>query len=143
LTYADRHPERVSRLVLLATFMDGSFFVDAKWKERYAGIERMWEFARSDWQAPAARAAVVEWMHPKASEVERRVLMALLQTSADGVSIANFRSAKINASEAARRIHIPNYRSRQAPKSLRQYRVPASSSSMARTTSRRSAPTQE
>ena len=107
LTYTDRHPERVSRLVLLASLMNGKFFIDAKWQERYAAIDRMWNFARTDWQTPAARAAVVEWMHPKASEVERRVLMALLQTAADGSSVANFQSVQIDASEAARRIRIP------------------------------------
>ncbi len=107
LTYTDRHPERVSRLVLLASLMNGKFFVDAKWKERYAAIDRMWDFARTDWQTPAARAAVVEWMHPKASEVERRLLMALLLTAADGSSVANFKSVEVDASEAARRIRIP------------------------------------
>jgi pimeloyl-ACP methyl ester carboxylesterase/DNA-binding winged helix-turn-helix (wHTH) protein len=106
LTYIDRHPERVSRLILLATFINSSF-VDAKWTERYAAADRMWEFARTDWEKPAARAAVVEWMHPNASEIERRVLMTLYLNSGDGTAFANFASVKVDATNAARGVHVP------------------------------------
>ncbi len=109
ITYVDRHPERVSRLVLLASYMNSSFLraADPKWIERFAGFHRMFNFARTDWDQPAARAAVIEWMHPKASEVERRVLMALARTAADGPAIAEFSSVSIDAGDAARRIRIP------------------------------------
>jgi pimeloyl-ACP methyl ester carboxylesterase/DNA-binding winged helix-turn-helix (wHTH) protein len=106
LTYTARHPDRVSRLVLLGTLM-GPFAIDAKWAERYAAFARMWEFVRTDWQQPASRAAVVEWMHPKASEVERRVLMELMRTSADGPTFANFMSFQTDAADAARQVRAP------------------------------------
>jgi pimeloyl-ACP methyl ester carboxylesterase/DNA-binding winged helix-turn-helix (wHTH) protein len=108
ITYVARHPERVSRLILLATWVDGSFIdADAKWAERHAGNRRMWEFVRTDWEEPAARSALVEWGHPKATEVERRVLMELYKASADGPTFANFASVAVDASEAARRIRAP------------------------------------
>ena len=109
VTYAARHPERVTRMVLLGTFMNDSFLksVDPIWIERYAASGRMWAFARTDWEKPAARAAMVEWVHPKANEIERRVLMELYRVSADGPTFANFAAVVPDASESARQIRIP------------------------------------
>ncbi len=109
VTYAARHPERVTRLILLGTFMNNAFVnaVDPVWTERYAASNRMWALARTDWDKPAARAAMVEWVHPKASEVERRVLMELYRVSADGPTFANFAAVVPDASESARQLRVP------------------------------------
>jgi pimeloyl-ACP methyl ester carboxylesterase/DNA-binding winged helix-turn-helix (wHTH) protein len=115
LAYTARHPERVSRLVLLATWMNADFMaaLDAEmatqWTQHFARMPRMWEFVRTNWEEPAARAAVIEWSHPKASEVERRVMMELARTAGDGQAFYNFSMAGVgtDVAWAARQIHVP------------------------------------
>jgi pimeloyl-ACP methyl ester carboxylesterase/DNA-binding winged helix-turn-helix (wHTH) protein len=109
LAFAERHPDRVTRLVLAATFpevgslprQDGEAFRRVRHGLR--------ELARTSWDAPHARAAYAEFWLPKASEVERRVLMHFLRVSADGAAVAGFSEATeaIDVSEQARRIRVP------------------------------------
>jgi len=107
VAYADRHPERVTRLVLAATYGDSSFAAE-RWRvgSTWHGVA---ELARTTWESPAARAAWVEMQAPGASEVERRVLMHFLQVAADGDAVAGFMEAirDIDVSEQAHRIRVP------------------------------------
>jgi pimeloyl-ACP methyl ester carboxylesterase len=69
--------------------------------------------ARTSWDAPAARAAIVEMDVPGASAIERRVLMHFMGVSAHGSAIAGFQEAMrksegpFDVSEQARRIRVP------------------------------------
>ncbi len=58
--YAARHPERVSRLVLAATFVSRGD--DA---ERTEGLASLIRFIETGWDTPAARAAMIQFLHPR------------------------------------------------------------------------------
>ena len=106
--YVDRHPERVSRLVLLATSVGlPPPDVLEKYRANYAQMRRMFEYARTSWENPAARAAFAEWLAPNASAVQRRVIMELLHASGDGEAIWQLSDAMEDATEAARRLRLP------------------------------------
>lgn len=109
LGYADRHPERVRRLVLAATFQGGES-MSGRAGEEFRRIRRdLRELARTSWDSPYARAAYAEFYLPEASEVERRVVMHFMRVSADGAAVVGFSEATegIDVSEQARRIRIP------------------------------------
>ena len=112
VAYAARHPERVSRLVLAATYLGfrgyGPHPDEAERRRRDAERE-MYEFARANWDSPAARAAVAEFLVPDASGVERRVLMHFFRVSGEGPAFASFVEAsyQIDTSEDAKRIRVP------------------------------------
>ena len=48
------------------------------------------QFVETGWESTPARAALVEFLAPRADEVERRVLMHFLSIAADGHQIVNF-----------------------------------------------------
>ena len=102
--YAFRHPERVSRLVLAATFVSAPN--DMKRLDELKGLAR---FIETGWEAQAARSAMAEFLAPEADDVSRRVLMHFLGVSAEGHQIAGFMqgSRKIDVSESARQIRTP------------------------------------
>jgi class 3 adenylate cyclase/pimeloyl-ACP methyl ester carboxylesterase len=105
VTYVDRHPERVTHLVLAGTYL--------AWADRGEDLERAWigiaAMARTSWDAPAARAALVELEVPGASAIERRLLMHFMGVSAHGSALAGFFevSRGIDVSEQAHRIRVP------------------------------------
>jgi len=112
VAYVDRHPDRVSHLVLAATYLGRRGFGPRPNEEergRRDAERGMFSFGRASWDSPAARAAVAEWLEPDAGEVERRVLMHFLRVSGDGPVFANFVEAsyQIDTSKAAKRIRIP------------------------------------
>ncbi|MEE9606605.1 MAG: alpha/beta fold hydrolase, partial [Myxococcota bacterium] len=102
VAYAVRHPGRVSRLVLAATWASTD-------TEQSRMIRDLFEFAGANWETPAARASLVEFLAPEASDVERRVLMHFLQVSGDGPQFLGFIRSRldIDVTEQARRIRIP------------------------------------
>jgi pimeloyl-ACP methyl ester carboxylesterase len=108
LAYADRHPERVSRMVLAATFLGaGSTSAEAEaFRRTRRGLR---ELARTSWDSPHARAAFAEFWLPEASAVERGMLMHFLQVSADEGAVAGFSEATetIDVSVEATRIRVP------------------------------------
>ncbi len=112
VAYVARHPERVSRLVLVGTYLGFRGFgphPDEGEHSRREAEREMWGFARASWDSPAARAAVVEFLVPDAGEVERRVLMHLFHVSGDGPAFASFVEAsyQIDTSQEAKRIRVP------------------------------------
>jgi class 3 adenylate cyclase/pimeloyl-ACP methyl ester carboxylesterase len=104
IAYTARHPERVSHLVLGATFTGGR-----RAPERRRMLRDLIDFVGTSWDTPMARASFVEFLAPEANDVERRVLMHFLRVSADGPQILGFFQAtqKIDASQLARTIRIP------------------------------------
>jgi class 3 adenylate cyclase/pimeloyl-ACP methyl ester carboxylesterase len=102
VAYAVRHPERVSRLVLAATWARTD-------PEQRRMIRDLFEFAGANWETPAARASLVEWVAPEASDLERRVLLRFLEVAGDGPQFQGFMRSRldIDVTEQARRIRIP------------------------------------
>ncbi|MGH7288032.1 MAG: alpha/beta fold hydrolase [Myxococcota bacterium] len=105
LAYAVRHPERVSRLVLLGTTA-GVMGADRAYADQLA---RMFELFRVDWDSPVVRSMAVEWLTPESDEVTRRIVSEFLRRSGDGASIGGFLSEqlRIDASDLARQIRVP------------------------------------
>lgn len=104
VAYAARHPERVSRLVLAATYTGVQGDPD-----RRRMLSDLIDFAGTRWDTPMGRASFAEFLAPEANEVQRRVVMHLLDVAADGPQILGFfrASGEIDTSEQARRIRVP------------------------------------
>jgi pimeloyl-ACP methyl ester carboxylesterase len=104
IEYANRHPEKVSRLVLAATFVEAKSDLD-----RIEALEGLGRFIDSGWDAQAARSAMAQFLAPEADEVSRRMLMHFLGVAADGPQIASFMRASrsIDASGSARALGVP------------------------------------
>lgn len=102
--YATRHPERVSQLVLAATWVDRTGD-----SPRRQELLSLFDFIDTSWESPLARAALTEFLAPEANDVQRRVLMHFLSVAGDGPQIAGFLRAagQIDRSEQARRIGVP------------------------------------
>jgi class 3 adenylate cyclase/pimeloyl-ACP methyl ester carboxylesterase len=103
ITYASRHPERVSHLVLSATF-PGPPNQGAP-----AAIEARRELVRSSWESPATRAMFAELLAPDLGGVERRVLLHFLAVSGEGPAFADFMAASssIDVADKARQLRVP------------------------------------
>jgi pimeloyl-ACP methyl ester carboxylesterase len=109
ITYSDRHPERVSQLVLAATNAGiASLPTDERGMTKETA-EAMRSLVATSWQSPLARATLAEFLAPEAGEVERRVLMHFLGVSCNGRELAAFFDAlrEADASAPARRIRVP------------------------------------
>lgn len=104
IAYTARHPERVSRLVLAATWTGAP--TDP---ERQRVLADLIEFAGARWDTPMGRASFAEFLAPEANDVQRRVLMHFLGVAADGPQILGFFRATtaIDTSEEAGRIGVP------------------------------------
>jgi class 3 adenylate cyclase/pimeloyl-ACP methyl ester carboxylesterase len=104
VAYAARHPDRVSRLVLAATYtgVQGD-------PERQRMLRDLIDFAGGRWDTPMGRASFAEFLAPEANEVQRRVVMHFLEVAADGPQILGFfrASGRIDVSEEARRVRVP------------------------------------
>ncbi len=102
VAYAVRHPERVSRLVLAATWASTD-------PEPRRMIGDLFEFAGANWETAAARASLVEFLAPEASNVERRLLLHFLKVAGDGPQFQAFMASRvdIDVTEQARRIRVP------------------------------------
>jgi class 3 adenylate cyclase/pimeloyl-ACP methyl ester carboxylesterase len=105
VAYAARHPDRISRLVLAATY--GSTTLGDP--ERRRELDAMFDFISANWETTVARASFVEFLAPSADDVQRRVLMHFFGVAAEGRQLGDFFRAQrgIDVSDLARRIRIP------------------------------------
>jgi class 3 adenylate cyclase/pimeloyl-ACP methyl ester carboxylesterase len=105
IAYADRHPERVTRLVLAATFAS----MAARDPERARELEALFDFVSSNWDTEVARASFVQFLAPGANDVQRRVLMHFFRIAAHGPQLGGFFEAgrEIDVSAIARRLRVP------------------------------------
>jgi pimeloyl-ACP methyl ester carboxylesterase len=103
VAYAARHTERVSRLVLAATY--AGIQTDP---ERQRMLADLVGFAEPPGNADG-RASFAEFLAPEANDVQRRVLMHFLGVAADGPQILGFfrDTGAIDTSEEAGRIDVP------------------------------------
>ena len=109
ITYADRHPERVSQLRARRDQRRGRL-APARRARNDEGDGRGHEGPdRTSWESPLARATLAEFLAPEAGDVERRVLMHFLGVSCNGRELAAFFDAlrEADASAPARRIRVP------------------------------------
>lgn len=104
IALAARHPERVSHLVLAATYTGG-----ISDPERRRSVTDLGRFVAGSWETTMARASLVEFLAPEANDVERRVLMHFLSVAADGPQLGGFFTALLNTdvSAEAPRIRVP------------------------------------
>jgi class 3 adenylate cyclase/pimeloyl-ACP methyl ester carboxylesterase len=109
IAYADRHPEKVSRILLAATFPGGAAGNISTTGLSAEARRARRELMRTAWQSPATRAMTVQLLAPDAGDVERRVLMHFLQVAGDGPALAGFADASgsIDVTDEARRIRVP------------------------------------
>lgn len=102
--YTVRHPERVSRLVLAASFVAPANRTAVQ-QEGIAGLMR---FLETGWESSAARAALAEFLAPEADEVQRRVIMHFMSVAADGPQVVGFlRNTDADLSQRAREVRVP------------------------------------
>jgi class 3 adenylate cyclase/pimeloyl-ACP methyl ester carboxylesterase len=104
VAFAARRPERVSRMVLAATYAGVQ-----EDPERRRMLQDLIRFAGNRWDTPMGRASFAEFLAPEADEVQRRVLMHFLEVAGDGPQILGFfgASGEIDTSEEARRVRVP------------------------------------
>jgi class 3 adenylate cyclase/pimeloyl-ACP methyl ester carboxylesterase len=108
ITYAFRHPERVSHLILSATFA-GFGEPDAASPPLAKANAARRELIRTSWELPSTRAMIAELLAPDLGDVERRVLLHFLAVSGEGPAFAGFMEASfaIDATSEARQLRIP------------------------------------
>jgi 3-oxoadipate enol-lactonase len=104
IEYTFRHPEKVSRLILAATFVSAGS--DLGRVEELTGLAR---FVETGWDAQAARSAMTEFLAPEADDVTRRVLMHFLGVAAEAPQVSGFMygTRDIDVSASAREIRSP------------------------------------
>jgi pimeloyl-ACP methyl ester carboxylesterase len=108
ITYAVRHPERVSHLVLAGT--TAGTLASQEQERAYAErLARMFDMFRVDWDSPVVRSMAVEWLNPGTDEVTRRIVSEFLRRSGEGANVGAFLSEqlRIDASELATQIRVP------------------------------------
>lgn len=105
IAYTERHPERVTSLVL-ASSQASTAWLPA---DRSARFERMLGLFETDWDSPSVTNVMVELLAADADDVMKRVLGEFLRRSASGPSIAGFFRAQnaIDVTAEARRIQAP------------------------------------
>lgn len=104
IAYAARHPDRVSRLVLAATY--ASVQDDPVRREQ---VSAMFAFVAANWDSPVARASFVEFLTPGVDDVQRRVLMHFFGVAAEGRQLGDFfrAAAETDVSDLARELRLP------------------------------------
>ena len=109
IAYTEKHPDRVSQLVLAGTNAGVASLRAGEFGMTRETAEGMNALIRTSWDSPLARATLAEFLAPEANEVERRVLMHFLQIACNGPEVAAFFEAlgKTDASAQARRIRVP------------------------------------
>jgi pimeloyl-ACP methyl ester carboxylesterase len=105
VAYAARHPDRVSKLVLAATYASAARGDALERRD----VEAMFEFVSANWESRVARASLVEFLAPRADDVQRRVLMHFFGVACEGEQLGGFFRAQneIDVSDLARRIRTP------------------------------------
>lgn len=105
IEYAVRHPERVRKLVLAATFVERG-----EDRSRSEGLQGLTHFIETAWDSTqTARAALTELLAPEADEVQRRILMHFLGVAAEAPQIAGFmrQTGALKLAERAREVRVP------------------------------------
>jgi len=105
IAYAARHPDRVSKLVLAATYAN----FDRQDPARRREVLAMFDFVSKNWSSPVARASFVEFLAPGVDDVQRRVLMHFFGVAAEGEQLGGFFRAagETDVSDLARRLRVP------------------------------------
>jgi len=105
VTYAARHPGRVSRLVLAGTRVS----IGKIRSEDLERFQRMLALYENAWEIPSVTHVMVEWLFPEADEVTQRVFGEFLRRSGSGRAVAGFIRAQLedDASAQARQINVP------------------------------------
>ena len=105
IAYTVRHPDRVSRLVLAATFASTPWMPPEQ-REFWA---QMQPIVRSNWEQPSVRNMVVDVLAPDIDDVGRRLLSEFLRRSTDGPALAGFHEQgwQHDVEDLARQIAVP------------------------------------
>jgi pimeloyl-ACP methyl ester carboxylesterase/class 3 adenylate cyclase len=91
ISYAARHPERVSRLVLVESSAGPSSLTrPAAVAEELDGIVRL---MRTSWDSVAVRDMWISYLDPQTSDVFRRVESELFRVAGDGAAMSGFFTA--------------------------------------------------
>ncbi len=107
IAYSVRHPERVTRLVLMSTHAGtASLPVSPAQAEE---SNKILSLTRTSWESPAVRDMWISLVNPNIDDVSRRVMNEFLQVSADGPAMTGFFTATIaeDVSEQAAAIRVP------------------------------------
>jgi class 3 adenylate cyclase/pimeloyl-ACP methyl ester carboxylesterase len=104
IAYAVRHSERVSRLILAATFAKWLFSPEER--KQWEGMIPLFE---TSWDSILVRTMMVKFLKPDADEVYQRVGCEFWRLAGDGPAIAGFVKAmmELDARELAREVDIP------------------------------------
>jgi pimeloyl-ACP methyl ester carboxylesterase len=105
IAYTARHPERVSRLVLAATFASASFVTE----ERRQFLARMYEMRDEPWQGDVIANYMVDFLVPDAGGVSRRIMREFILRSGNGAALASFFHELVqhDTEDLARQISVP------------------------------------
>jgi pimeloyl-ACP methyl ester carboxylesterase/class 3 adenylate cyclase len=106
-TYAARHPERVTRLILVAANAGVPSVPNPRFtQEQFTGIV---EVMRTGWNTPEVRDMWVSVLRPEIDDVNRRVVNEFLRLSADGAAMSGFFSAYVGEDfgEELAQIRVP------------------------------------
>ncbi|MBW2415842.1 MAG: alpha/beta fold hydrolase [Deltaproteobacteria bacterium] len=105
ITYAARHPERVTRLVLASTNASFPWMTD----DKRITWERTLDLFESDWENPSVANLMVDLLSPQKDGVTRSIISEFLRRSGDGPAMAGYFRAYIDMDvrEDARRISVP------------------------------------
>jgi len=105
IAYAARYPERVSRLVLAATFASSPWMSP----ERREFLSRLGEIITANWEEPTVPNLIVDQLNPDADAITRRILSEFLRRSGDGATIAGFfrENWAHDVEDLARQIAVP------------------------------------
>ena len=107
IAYTVRHPERVTRLLLIATHAGWASIPLSP--DAVAGSRGITETMRTTWNSRAVRDMWVSVIYPDADDVTRRVLNEFLRVSGDGPAVAGFFDAYFgeDVSGELRAIRVP------------------------------------
>ena len=107
IAYSVRHPERVTRLVLIETH-PGSASLPVSAADAEAS-QKILSLTRTSWESQAVRDMWISLVNPNIDDVSRRVMNEFLQVSADGPAMAGFFTATNaeDVSEQAAAIRVP------------------------------------
>ncbi len=105
ITYTARHPDRVSGLVLAATFASSPWLSPER-REYFAQIAPV---LRSSWEQPGVRNLMVDLLNPELAGMGRGVLNEFLRRSTDGPAIVGFMDElwERDVEDLARQISVP------------------------------------
>jgi pimeloyl-ACP methyl ester carboxylesterase len=105
IAYTARHPDRVSRLVLAATFASTAWMST----ERRELLDKLLPLMRSSWEQPEVRNMVVDLIAPDIDGVERRLASEFMRRSGDGPAVAGFiiENFQHDVEDLARQITVP------------------------------------